>query len=300
MIVRVPPDSPTPAMGPDVSLMIRAACALEAKARKPGNVHPEAAFADSSYADFVASAEAIAPILAAAPELRAGRAIFEAVCATRERCGRNTNLGIVLLMAPLAMVPRETRLADGISDVLLQLTREDADLVYQAIRLAQPAGLGQVEAQDVSRPPTATLLEVMRLASDRDLIARQYAENFSLVLELGLPLLSRVADFEQNWEKAIVELQLEMMARYPDSLIARKCGADTAREASHQARAVLNAIRAVSSSAHDDLRRFDDWLRSDGNRRNPGTTADLIAASLFAAFRDGTVAIPQAALDREN
>ena len=41
-----------------------------------------------------------------------------------------------------------------------------------------------------------------------------------------------------------------------------------------------------------EFREFDAWLRADGHRRNPGTTADLIAASLFAAFRDGILPMP--------
>src|SRR5262245_21123912 len=274
-------------MTPTLGEMLRGACVLEATARKAGNVRPLQSFADMSYGDFVVSADAIAPILARSRELGVGPAILGSVMATHKRVGRNTNLGIVLLLAPLAAVPAGVPLADGIRDVLDGLTLDDADCAYRAIRLAQPAGLGEVEDQDVSRRPTGTLLEVMRLAADRDLIARQYADNFSLVLEFGLPYLSKVDDFRRHWEPAIVGLQLELLAQFSASLIVRKCRMETADDVSRRAAAVLNAARTGTRNAQIQLNRFDRWLRADGNRRNPGTTADLIAACLFAAFRDG-------------
>ena len=270
---------------------IRAACVLEATARKPGNVHPQRSFADLTYQDFVVSADRVAPILACTPELGVGRAILEAVTATQAAVGRNTNLGIIVLLAPLAAVPSDMRLADGIAAVLAALTREDAELVYEAIRAAHPGGMGRVDNQDISVAPTQTLLDVMRLAADRDLIARQYADNFSIVLEFGLPFLSTVADFEKHWEAVIIGLQLELLSRHADSLIVRKCGQETADEATRRAKTVLQTAAPGTGNAQNELKRFDRWLRTDGNRRNPGTTADLIAASLFAAIRDGSVPV---------
>ncbi len=270
---------------------IRAACVLEATARKPGNVHPQRSFPDLTYRDFLDSAEAVAPILSRTAEIGVGQAIRDAVAATQELVGRNTNLGIVLLVAPLAAVPAAVRLVDGIGAVLAGLTLHDADLVYEAIRLAHPGGMGQVDDQDISAPPTQSLVEVMRLAADRDMIARQYAESFSTVLGIGLPYLAKTTDFERHWEPAIVGLQLELLSQYPDSLILRKCGSEIAAETSQRARAVLQAAQPGTRNAQIELNKFDRWLRADGNRRNPGTTADLIAASLFAAFRDGGLPI---------
>jgi triphosphoribosyl-dephospho-CoA synthase len=270
---------------------IRAACVLEATARKPGNVHPLQAFNDLTYRDFVVSAAAVAPILARTRQLGVGRAILDAITVTQACVGRNTNLGIALLVAPLAAVPTGVRLADGIADILAGLTRQDAELVYEAIRLAHPGGLGRVDNQDISVSPTQTLLQVMRLAADRDLVARQYAENFSIILSFGLPYLEAVADFQKHWEPAIIGLQLELLSRHADSLIFRKCGQAIADEASRRARAVLAAAAPGTRNAQVELTLFDCWLRTDGNRRNPGTTADLIAASLFAAMRDGNVPI---------
>lgn len=288
-----------------IEQMLCAACVLEATARKPGNVHPQASFVDLNYEHFIISARTVAPILARTRQLGVGRAIYEAVAATRERVDRNTNLGIVLLLAPLAAVPADVRLANGISEVLNNLSRDDADFAYRAIRLAHPGGMGRVASQDINQPPTQTLLEVMRLAADRDQIARQYVENFSLVIEFGLPYLTNMLDFEgqagepywfaRQWESAIVGLQLELLSRHNDSLVVRKCGLETADEVSCRAAAVLNAAQAGTRVAQEELQAFDHWLRADGHRRNPGTTADLIAAMLFAAFRDGGVPVFQAA-----
>lgn len=268
---------------------IRAACVLEATARKPGNVHPEASFADLTYADFVASAEAIAPILAKARETGVGKTIFDAVRATRDQVGGNSNLGIIFLLTPLSMVSWETPLRDGLPTVLAGLTREDARWVYQAIRLAEPGGMGDVSEGDVSQEPTGPLLEMMRLAADRDRIAAEYHSGFSITLNVGLPFLAGARDFENLWETLIIELHLRLMAEYPDTLIARKCGAEMADESARLARNVLEAGGLETESARLELQKLDRWLRADGHRRNPGTTADLIAASLFAAFREGII-----------
>lgn len=273
--------------------VIRQACVLEASAAKPGNVHPRASFPNLTFDDFVRSAEAAAPVLAHAAELGVGRAVFQAIEATRAVVSSNTNLGIVLLIAPLAAVPSDRPLRDGIGDVLNRLTREDAAWVYRAIRLAQPGGLGKADEQDVANEPTGTLREVMALAAHRDGVAAQYANNFAWVLQEGLPFLASIGPaFEQSWEAAIIELHLRLLAEHPDTLIARKCGESVAAEASRRARYCLNEVVGLpldSDKRADRVAEFDQWLRADGNRRNPGTTADLVAACLFAALREQVI-----------
>jgi triphosphoribosyl-dephospho-CoA synthase len=282
---------------------IHTACVLEAAAPKPGNVHPGASFEDLRFADFVRAAEVAAPILAQSPELGIGATVLAAVQSTREQIGTNANLGIVLLIAPLAAVPLQEGLRAGVGRVLSRMTRRDAELVYEAIRMARPGGMGEVPEQDVARPPTVSLLEAMRLAADRDLIARQYATDFALVLDDGVKILVQevesrhrpgesTAPARSTWEQAIVELQLRLLSRHRDSLIERKCGVATAEEASQRALAVLEAGWPHEPRSAAVLASFDAWLRADGHRRNPGTTADLIAAMLFAAFRDGCVEAP--------
>ncbi len=280
---------------PSLAEAIRSACVLEASAAKPGNVHPRASFPDLTFEDFVRSAEAASPVLARAVELGVGRAIFEAITATRTVVSSNTNLGIVLLIAPLAAVPLGRPLRDGIGEVLDRLTREDASWVYQAIRLAQPGGLGAADDEDVATEPTGTLREVMSLAAHRDGVAAQYANQFEWVLNEGVPFLASVGnDFDHCWESTIIELHLRLMAEHPDTLIARKCGEPVAAEASWRARQCLNDLAGVPLETNERARRiaeFDQWLRSDGHRRNPGTTADLVAACLFAAIRDRVIPV---------
>jgi len=265
------------------------ACVLEATARKPGNVHPEASFVDLTYDDFLASARAIAPVLARTREWGIGRAVLKAVEQTRSCTPGNSNLGIILLIAPLAAVPPQQSLREGIGSVLAALTRDDARFAYEAIRLANPGGLGSAEKADVASTPQITLLEAMQLATDRDTIAAEYADGFPLVLDFGLERARKWNDFAARWETHLIGLHLELMATRPDTLIARKAGRATAEESARRAREVLDLGGPETEAGQQKLAEFDAWLRADGHRRNPGTTADLIAAILFAAQREGII-----------
>ena len=176
--------------------------------------------------------------------------------------------------------------------MLAALTPDDCWLVYAAIRLAHPGGLGKVDEMDVAAAPPADLLAAMRAAAGRDLVARQYAEDFRLVLDQALPLL--LAGRGQGWSltEAIMHTHVRLLSEHEDSLIARKCGSDLARKAAALAGHVLAAGGPGDEAYYEALSDFDFWLRSDGNRRNPGTTADLVAAALFAGIRDGLLVLP--------
>ena len=269
------------------------ACILEATARKPGNVHRFADFADLDYLDFLLSASAVSEPLDRAEREGVGLAVLAAVEATRRVISTNSNLGMILLLGPMAAVPRNENLADGLKRVLDSTTIEDARYVYQAIRLANPGGLGEVDAQDVAGEPTVTLREAMALAADRDLVARQYVNGFEQVLVEGLPTLRKGLDDGRPLETAIVGTFLELLAKHPDTLIARKMSWDRAREASQRVREVLETGWPDASEGRRRFKVLDEWLRSDGNRLNPGETADLTAAILFAGLRDGTISLPR-------
>ncbi|MEZ6056216.1 MAG: triphosphoribosyl-dephospho-CoA synthase [Planctomycetaceae bacterium] len=279
----------------ELTRQLTRACVLEVTARKLGNVHPEAEFDDLNVEDFLRSSAVAAPWFAKSGQIGVGRAVWGGVSATHRAVGTNTNLGIALLLAPLAAVPADKKLTAGIPHVLDALTLEDAHEVYAAIRLLNPGGLGEAESGDVVQGPTGTLREMMRLAADRDLIAAQYVDNFSLVLDWGCGEFqewmrrlgstnSRPA--EDHWEIAVIGLQLRLLSEHGDSLIARKCGAKVSGDASRQARRVLEQGWPDTPQGEAEFDRFDRWLRGDGHRRNPGTTADLIAAILFATLRD--------------
>jgi triphosphoribosyl-dephospho-CoA synthase len=272
--------------GFSVESLLRRACRLEVLARKPGNVHPDAAFCDLTCDDFLRSADIVAPILAAAPVLGLGVAILDAVTKMQVVLGKNTNLGIILLLAPLAAVPTGQSVSQGIGAVLDGTSVEDARLVYRAIRTAAPGGMGKAAEQDLSQEPTQSLVEVMRLAADRDRVAYQYAHSFRDVIELAVPALLDWMRRTSDWETAVIGLHVQLMGAIPDTLIARKCGADVAVESARRARQVLDAGWPETAAGRVAVARLDGWLREDGHRRNPGTTADLVAASLFVAQRD--------------
>lgn len=278
---------------------VELACLLEATARKPGNVHPGASFVDLDYADFVHAAAAIAPVIATSAPGTVGTTVLRAIQATQTTARSNINLGIVLLLAPLAAVPREQSLADGLPGILANTTRHDAAEVYRAIRLAVPGGLGEVDDQDVADEPTQTLREVMQLAAERDQIAAQFVEDFRLVRSLAHRLQHHWQPAPTAgmpaWERAVITTFLELLAEHPDSLIIRKNGSDIAHEAQQSAGTVLHAGWPLTVSGVSALRDFDHWLRADGHRRNPGTSADLIAAALFYALREGLIDPPSQA-----
>jgi triphosphoribosyl-dephospho-CoA synthase len=269
------------------------ACLLEATAPKVGNVHRGADFADLTFTDFVVSAVAIGPAMDAAAKTGMGRAVHDAVAATQCVCSTNSNLGMALLIAPLAAVPREEALTTkSVAKVLSGLTADDSTLIYEAIRLARPGGLGKVEAMDVSGEAPSHLLDAMRAAAERDMIARQYTENFELVLKTVMPALVKGRERGKSLTDSIIHTHLTLIADHGDSLVARKCGLELSQKAGIIARQVIRAGEPGEESYNEALADFDFWLRSDGNRRNPGTTADLIAAGLFAGLRDGRLVRP--------
>jgi triphosphoribosyl-dephospho-CoA synthase len=268
---------------------------LEATARKPGNVHRLRDFDDLTYVDFLLSAAAVGPVLGRAAGRRVGVTVLEAVQATRRVVRTNTNLGMLLLLSPLAAVPQGKDLREGVAEILDQLDLEDARLVYRAIRLANPGGLGKTDAQDVADEPTLPLRPIMALAAERDLVARQYAEGFRTVFEEGVPELCRSLEKWPYLEPAILFCYLHLLARHPDSLIERKCGRAVAEEATRRAQYVLR--QGWPECGDGPLDVFDAWLTADGHRRNPGTTADLVTACLFVALRQGLISRPAAFYD---
>jgi triphosphoribosyl-dephospho-CoA synthase len=263
------------------------ACLLEVSAEKPGNVTPGHDFADMRYEDFLLSALASGPVIGRARVGLVGRTVLNAVRARRRVTAANTNLGVVLLFAPLAAAynagpAREAGdLREQLRAVLRSLTVDDARQAYRAIRLAQAGGLGQVGEGDVAGEPDITLRQAMALAAERDSIASEYVSDFAITFEAALPLLQETLANRLPIRRAIVQAFLALLAVQPDTLIARKAGPEAAREVSLRAAQVvaLGGLRTTEGCAA--TARLDAHLRSDGNRLNPGTTADLIAAALF-------------------
>jgi triphosphoribosyl-dephospho-CoA synthase len=278
--------SPSPISVGEAAML---ACLYEATAPKPGNVHPGASFADSTFEHFQASARVIGPIMQVAQSQGVGQTVLDAVCATRDTVGTNTNLGMILLFAPLAVVADGQYLSQGIPQVLDDLTSEDTRLVYEAIRISSAGGLGRTAEADIANdpPPDLKLVDAMRLAADRDLIARQYTNAFADVFSGTAKFIPEGQAAGLSISESIVWAHIHQLAAEPDSLIQRKCGQQIAREASDRAAAVLASSAPGTAAYRHAVDDFDRWLRADGHRRNPGTTADLIAAGLFVLLREG-------------
>lgn len=273
-----------------IAVLTQAACLIEVSAPKPGNVSRAADFEDTRFEDFLLSAAAIGPAFGEVGAAGVGDTVFRAVRDTRRLVQVNTNLGIVLLLAPLACAAGAGGgpLRERLSRVLAALSLADARAVYAAIRLAAPGALGTAESQDVSQEPTLTLRETMALAAGRDTIAREYVTDYDVTFGLTLPALRRARAGGLGWPAATLEAYLHTLAEVPDTLIARKQGLPAARAVSARAREVLAAGAAGSPERSRAEAAFDSELRGPGNRMNPGTSADLAAAAVFVALAQGS------------
>lgn len=259
-----------------------ASCRDEIEAPKPGNVHIFADGHGMTAKDFLRSAEAAAPLLCAA-SASVGARIFGAVEATWAEVAMNTNLGIILLCAPLAAAASKgDDLRSAVTKTLAQLTQADAEFAFRAIRRASPAGLGEAPRHDVHAAADATLLEAMRAAAERDRIAYQYVSDFADIFGLGVAALgdARLKRWPAPWP--VVCLYLAFLAGFPDSHIIRKKGLGAATEVQHEARQIRDRfIKALNpAEALPDLLAFDRRLKASG--LNPGTSADLTVATVFA------------------
>ena len=277
------------------------ACLLEASAAKIGNVHPTASFSDMHFSHFLASAVASGPVFAQAAAQSVGSLILAGVRATRTQVGRNTNLGTLLLFAPLAKAYALrrtgssdqpcTRLSNGdwrsdVHRVLEQLTPADSTQVYQAIQEAQPNGLGTSDEHDVAGTPPDDLRIAMAVVANVDAVARQYVNDFEDIFLRLVPWLYQELQRTENTLEAICRLQLRWLAYEPDGLIVRKAGKQIAQQVHLQAEDMLQVCLQTDLplSQQSSVRELDLFLRADGHRRNPGTTADLLAAALLVAL----------------
>jgi len=282
-MIPLPPD--------EVAWAAQLACILELDAWKPGNVSKTYDFADCRFEDFLASAVAIGPAFREAARSPVGKTILQAVRDTRRLVGTNTNLGIAIALAPLAKAAgtgHPDGLRAAVVDVLEGLTVEDARMVYEAIRFAVPAGLGKVERCDVYEgDPEVTLRAAMELARDRDALASEYVTGFELTFEVGYATLLKLWEVGCRLSDSILQTFLTILARVPDSLIARKNGPAAAEHVSGLALSVLEDGGVFSEKGFGEMKKLDLALRDERHRMNPGTTADLVAAAIFVLFVEG-------------
>lgn len=260
------------------------ACELDIQAFKPGNVSIYAEGHGMTVEHFRRStAASSAPITD--PSLPLGEKILAATRATRSVVDCNTNLGILLLCAPLiqaAQQPQGGSLRESLSVVLRSTTQADAEAVYAAICLASPSGLGEVPQQDVHDAPQVTLTEAMALAARRDRIAYQYVSDYTDIFDFALPRYhtSRRRNRDELW--AAVRVFASLLRRIPDSHIERKFGDRYTRMVADRMTLVDESLCATDQSERclPFLQEVDAEFKTVGI--NPGTTADLTVASLLA------------------
>jgi len=260
------------------------ACEQEVSAPKPGNVNLLSDGHNMQVADFIKSAHAIAPALTI-KNTSVGQRILKAIQATQDVVNCNTNLGIVLLFAPLCAAIEQcddfASLPEQLATTLNELSIKDAELCYQAIRLAHAGGLGNVANQDINDTPTVTLLQAMDAAKARDSIAAQYLNNYHDIFHLGLQKLTDSINCGESVEWATTFAYLYLLSTIPDTLIGRKQGRETAQTVTNQAKDFINKANKINRlknySAELDL--WDKELKK--NAINPGTSADLTATTLL-------------------
>jgi triphosphoribosyl-dephospho-CoA synthase len=262
------------------------ACRLDVETMKPGNVSIASAGHRMTSAQFIASAGAAAAGLFT-PGARVGARILDAVRRTFDAVGCNTNLGIVLLAAPLCAALERVESLDAArwhgetERVLAELDIDDARLAYRAIALANPGGLGDAPEQPVHAPPTVNLRAAMTLAADRDSIARQYANGFADIFGAGLDAAGAISSSTEH--RAMLDAFLTFLCGWPDSHIVRKLGAAAAQSVTRDAAMHRADWRAAGRPAQSvELDAWDAGLKARGI--NPGTSADLAVATLFVAL----------------
>ena len=275
-----------------IAASYQAACLAELEALKPGNVHAYAAGHRMAVADFTTSAAVSAPALARGGA-GLGARVRDAVAATMAAVGQNTNLGILLLCAPLALAAER---GTTVAEVLAGLEPADAQGVFDAICLANPGGLGRAGRHDVAAPAPDSLVAAMQEAAPRDRIARAYTDGFADLVRVGLPALAaaREKDLEPAW--CTTAVHLAYLQAFPDSHVARKHGADRAEAVRSEAVEALTGLD-LRARPVERLLALDAAWKAAGI--NPGTSADFTVATLFCdalASAGARVADPAGAL----
>ena len=268
---------------------ISASFTTEIHALKPGNVSIYSPGHGMSCADFIYSAKLCTPILADR-DLPFSRRILDSAKKIRAQVGCNTNLGMLLLFAPIIQAAEYcqtitlAQLQRSITTVLESADQADTDTVFAAIRIANPAGLGQSRQHDVFAKADCSLVEAMCAAQKRDCIALQYCNHFNDIFTQGYPAIQRFADQWGNIEWAAVACYFVYLTMFADSHIVRKQGKQTAARIKAQAKPILQRLNTTDDpeQIRHELLDYDRKLKEE--KINPGTSADLTAASLLLYY----------------
>lgn len=265
----------------------REACEIELQAFKPGNVSVYADGHDMTVADFRLSANVSAQPLCNL-DYSLGEKIFYAVKATREAVACNTNLGIILLCAPLleacTFVDSGLNFRQALHHVLTTTTIADAEWAFKAIALAAPGGLGEDSQQDVHAKATVTLTEAMGLAGSRDRIALQYLTDYKDIFDFAVLTYYNGMNMWANKSWSAVAVYADLLSRFPDSHIERKYGNQFSGNVAEKMVMLSSALAETVNpqTLIPLLYSLDQEFKAQGI--NPGTTADMTVATLLAVF----------------
>jgi triphosphoribosyl-dephospho-CoA synthase len=285
---------------------------LEASAHKPGNVSVVTNFEKTRYEHFLASAVAASSSFESAAERGiavsedridlsdVGVGQFIKTCVSDINAwqhGGNTLLGTVILLSPMAVAAGMTMLKErfdvpalrkNLKQVVESTTTKDAVDVYEAIRIANPSGLGKAPDLDIN-DPTATeriidqkisLFEVFKIAEKYDTICSEWTKNYPVTFDLAYPSLTNRLRNSPDPGPGIVQTFLHVLAEVPDTFIARKTSIEKARQISLKAKEVVELGGVETSSGRKSLDKLDGELKESSNLLNPGTTADIVGAAL--------------------
>lgn len=282
----------------EIAKIAQIASALEVSGYpKPGNVHRTRDYHDMVFEDFIISGIVIGDTIREActnvdvenPKL--GKYILQAVAETDKWIKNNTNLGIVMMITPIAVASAISDSFDDIREnvkvVMGNTSVDDACDLYDAINIADAGGMGDQDEYDVAsdnaknelRENNQTMYDVLKISAPWDMLAREMTSDMPAVFEIGYPTYHKLCQ-EKSKNEACVLTFLTILSQVPDTLISRKYGSDEALKVSMMVRDLLN-LKDEPDFA-EKLKEFDDFLFK--NKLNPGTTADLTAASIFVSY----------------
>ena len=264
---------------------------------KPGNVHRTRNYDDMEFEDFIISGIVIGDtVREACSEVdvknpRLGKYILQAVAETDRWIKNNTNLGIMMMTIPIAVAAAISDSFDDIREnvklLMANTSVDDACDLYDAINIADAGGMGDQDEYDVAsdnakqelRDNNQTMYDVLKISAPWDMLAREMTSDMPAVFEIGYPTYHELKDTKSKNEACVLTF-LTILSQVPDTLISRKYGSDEALKISMMTRDLLNL--KDQSDFNDRLKEFDDYLFE--NKYNPGTTADLTAASIFVSY----------------
>lgn len=260
------------------------ACVRELKTLKPGNVHRHAEGHGMTVENFLTSAFVTAPIISD-PTLKLSERILHSVNVTQKAVAMNTNLGTILLCAPIATAIDHGSSGDlrlSISDVIKQTGIGDAEEILEAIRLAAPSGLSEVDMHDVREPASANIHTIMNEARSKDMIARQYSDGFGEIFGFGFRQIEEGTTAGLSDCDVVTKVYLGYLSQFPDTHIVRQHGISIAEDIRKNAGQFYRDFESEScaEALRERLMHADaTWKAND---INPGTSADLTVATIFA------------------